>query len=86
MADSANRLSFDGTLNLTLEGNTMNVIAAEASSSLSLLAAEASTQNQQIGLVRKNCQEQGIVNISAVADAYHAVKTQQARTEVLVLR
>jgi glycine C-acetyltransferase len=38
--------------------------------------------NRQIGLVRKSCQEQGVINIRSVADSYHAVKSHQSSTGV----
>ncbi|MBB4145847.1 aminotransferase class I/II-fold pyridoxal phosphate-dependent enzyme [Rhizobium rhizoryzae] len=44
--------------------------------------AVGSVENRQIGLVRKDCQEQGIVRIGAVADSYHAVKSHQSSSGV----
>lgn len=49
-------------------------------------AGEASTipaaENRQIGLVRKDCLENGVVNVRAVADSYHAVKMSQSKSGV----
>lgn len=39
-------------------------------------------ENRQIGLVRKDCLEKGVVDIRAVANGYHAVKTSQSETGV----
>ncbi len=39
-------------------------------------------ENRQIGLVRKECLERGIVNIAAVAARYHEVKSQQSNSGV----
>ncbi len=33
---------------------------------------------RQIGLIRKECQEQGVTCVRAIADAYHAVKSEQS--------
>lgn len=48
--------------------------------------AEASVRtegrNRQIGLVRSDCQERGIVDITTIADAYHTVKSEQTASRV----
>ncbi|TLX17145.1 aminotransferase class I/II-fold pyridoxal phosphate-dependent enzyme [Rhizobium sp. MHM7A] len=42
----------------------------------------ANKATRQIGLVRKDCLEQGIVDVETVAEAYHAVKLDQAKTGI----
>lgn len=43
---------------------------------------KAASSTRQIGLVRKDCQEQGVTCIRAIADAYHALKTEQSASGV----
>ncbi|EJC80203.1 7-keto-8-aminopelargonate synthetase-like enzyme [Rhizobium leguminosarum bv. trifolii WSM2297] len=42
------------------------------------LATMVAGDNRQIGLVRRDCQDLGISKVTAVADAYHEVKSQQS--------
>lgn len=46
------------------------------------LKSHQNIDNRQIGLVRKDCLDQGIVRISEVAQNYHSLKTSQSRSGV----
>jgi 7-keto-8-aminopelargonate synthetase-like enzyme len=61
----------------------MDVSLSETFSTDSATASSSATVvNRQIGLVRGDCLERGVVDVSMVANAYHELKSQQSASQL----